>query len=96
MTKVILDYSGETGIWLFIGLISQIFFFLRFLIQWVISEKYAQSIIPVSFWYLSIIGALGLLSYALYRRDPVFIIGQLTGLFVYKRNLILIKKSDIQ
>lgn len=90
--KTFLNYSGGTGFWLAIGFIAQFCFFLRFLIQWIVSEKQAQSIIPISFWYLSIGGAVGLLSYALYKQDPVFIIGQSMSLFVYTRNLALIKK----
>ncbi|MFH1767775.1 MAG: lipid-A-disaccharide synthase N-terminal domain-containing protein [Candidatus Omnitrophota bacterium] len=92
MIKIFTGFNRET-VWLFIGLFAQICFFLRFFLQWLVSEKKGKSVMPVSFWYLSILGAIGLLNYAIYRRDPVFIIGQSMGLFVYLRNLILIKKS---
>ncbi len=81
-------------LWLTIGFIGQGFFTLRFLIQWRESERQKRSVIPIAFWYLSIAGALTLLVYATYRLDPVFMIGQVTGLFIYSRNLYLIKKSD--
>lgn len=81
-------------LWLTIGFIGQGFFTLRFLIQWRESERQKRSVIPIAFWYLSIAGALTLLVYATYRLDPVFMIGQVTGLFIYSRNLYLIRKSD--
>ncbi len=67
---------------------------MRFLVQWLASEKAKKSVIPISFWYFSIGGALILLIYSIYRLDPVFILGQSTGLFIYLRNLILIKKYN--
>jgi len=81
-------------LWLTIGFIGQGFFTLRFLIQWRESERQKRSVIPLAFWYLSIAGALTLLVYATYRVDPVFMIGQVTGLFIYSRNLYLIRKSE--
>ncbi len=80
------------NLWILIGFIGECCFFLRFLVQWIVSERKKSSTIPVAFWYLSLIGGLILLSYALYRRDPVFIAGQSVGLFVYCRNLSLIRK----
>ena len=68
--------------WLGVGFFSQSMFFLRFLIQWLASEKKKASVIPVAFWYFSIVGAVGLLCYASYRRDPVFITGQFLGLII--------------
>ena len=82
------------GIWLGGGLFAQAMFFLRFFIQWIISEKKKQSVIPVSFWYLSLLGATGLLAYSFYRRDLVFILGQLAGLLLYSRNLYFIHRSS--
>lgn len=79
-------------IWLAIGLLGQLLFFSRFLIQWIVSEKKKQSVIPIAFWYFSLGGGLILFAYALHRHDPVFIIGQGTGLVVYTRNLWLIHK----
>ncbi|MDY6993581.1 MAG: lipid-A-disaccharide synthase N-terminal domain-containing protein [Pseudomonadota bacterium] len=78
-------------LWLIIGFCGQGFFTLRFLVQWWHSERQKRSVIPLEFWYLSIAGALTLLAYAIYRADPVFIVGQITGLFIYMRNLHLIK-----
>ncbi|MDP8299349.1 MAG: lipid-A-disaccharide synthase N-terminal domain-containing protein [Candidatus Tantalella remota] len=78
------------NIWLIIGFIGQSCFFFRFLIQWIISEKEHKSTIPVVFWYLSFMGALSVLIYAVYKKDPVFIVGQSLGLMVYSRNLMLI------
>ena len=80
-------------IWLVIGFCGQALFFMRFLVQWIASEVKKRSYIPKSFWYFSLGGGLILLMYAIYRRDPVFIIGQSTGAFIYSRNLILIAKE---
>jgi lipid-A-disaccharide synthase-like uncharacterized protein len=84
---------GNETFWVTLGLIGQSAFFLRFLVQWLASERAGQSVIPNSFWYLSIAGALIVLVYAIYRRDPVFIIGQVAGLLVYVRNLMLIRRQ---
>ena len=80
-------------IWIGIGFFGQGLFFGRLVIQWIVSERNAESRIPVAFWYMSLIGGLITLSYAIYRRDPVFIAGQGVGTFVYLRNLILISKT---
>ena len=87
--------TNET-LWLIIGFTGQIFFSLRFLVQWWQSERQQRSVIPIEFWYFSILGAATLLTYAIHRADPVFIVGQMTGLFIYLRNLHLIKKSAQQ
>lgn len=81
-------------IWIGIGLLGQAMFFLRFVIQWLASEKAKRSVIPDLFWYFSIAGALVLLAYALYRQDPVFILGQSMGMFIYVRNIYLIKQNE--
>ena len=81
--------------WIVLGLIGQAMFFFRFLIQWIVSERKKQSVIPVSFWFLSIIGSLILLIYALHRKDSVFIIGQSTGTVIYVRNLMFVYKNKI-
>ena len=73
-----------------LGMLGQVFFFSRFLVQWLASEKTGRSVVPVSFWYLSIGGGGLLLLYAIWRKDPVITLGQLVGLFVYVRNLMLI------
>jgi lipid-A-disaccharide synthase-like uncharacterized protein len=77
-------------VWVAIGLLGQLLFFLRFFIQWLVSEKKKESVIPVSFWYFSISGGIILLFYAIYRKDPVFILGQSTGVLIYARNLYFI------
>jgi len=84
--------TNET-LWLIIGFSGQVFFSMRFLVQWWQSEREQRSVIPIEFWYFSILGAVTLLAYAIHRADPVFIVGQLTGLFIYMRNLHLIKKN---
>jgi len=81
-------------LWLVVGFAGQAFFTCRFLIQWLVSEKQNKSIIPVAFWYFSVLGGATLLTYAIYRHDPVFIMGQSAGLFIYFRNLYFIHKED--
>ena len=78
-------------LWLAVGFGGQALFMGRFVIQWFVSEREHRSVIPVSFWYFSILGALVLLVYAVHRRDPVFIAGQLLGVLIYLRNLHLIR-----
>ena len=84
---------GIPTFWLVIGLVGQAFFTMRFLIQWIYSEKKRKSMVPVSFWIFSILGSSMLLIYAIYRQDPVFILGQSFGFIVYFRNLYLIRMS---
>jgi lipid-A-disaccharide synthase-like uncharacterized protein len=84
------DHWGEFW-WVVVGLLGQLLFSLRFLVQWISSERARKSVMPIAFWYFSIAGGMILLTYAIYRRDPVFIIGQSTGLFIYLRNLWLIR-----
>ncbi len=84
---------GPDTIWVAIGLIGQSLFFMRFFVQWLSSEKAGRSVIPTAFWYFSLGGGLTLFAYALWRQDPVFILGQGTGLFIYLRNLQLIKRQ---
>ncbi len=73
--------------WLIFGLLGQLCFTMRFVVQWIESERKKQSIIPVSFWIFSLLGSAILLAYAVYRKDPVFILGQAFGFIVYIRNL---------
>jgi lipid-A-disaccharide synthase-like uncharacterized protein len=80
-------------VWLGIGLLGQAFFSARFLVQWIASERRKESVVPRQFWYFSLGGGLTLLLYAVYRMDPVFILGQGAGLFVYARNLYFIRKG---
>ena len=80
-------------VWVCVGLAGQLLFSLRFLVQWVSSERQGRSVMPIAFWYFSIAGGAVLLSYAIYRQDPVFILGQTGGLFIYIRNLMLISRQ---
>lgn len=81
-------------IWIAIGFLGQGLFFGRWIIQWLASERSAKSKVPTAFWYMSLIGGLITLAYAIYRRDPVFIAGQSIGAVVYIRNLMLIHKLE--
>ncbi len=81
-------------IWLGIGFLGQGVFFMRWVVQWIASEKHAESRVPIAFWYMSLIGGLITLAYAIYRKDPVFIAGQSVGAIVYLRNLMLIYRSN--
>ncbi len=83
--------------WLAIGFGAQLMFSMRFIIQWIASEKARASIVPETFWYFSFMGGAMLLVYAIYRADPVFILGQALGLIIYSRNIYFIwmnKKSS--
>lgn len=82
--------------WVLFGLVGQAAFFMRFLVQWIASERARRSIIPVAFWYFSLVGSAILLVYAVYREDPVFILGQSVDSVIYIRNLILIKREHAQ
>lgn len=79
--------------WVMFGLFGQLLFAGRFIVQWIASERQNRSVIPMAFWYFSIAGGLALFTYAIYRQDPVFILGQSLGLFIYVRNLMLIRKE---
>lgn len=79
-----------------IGLVGQGMFSMRFILQWIASERAGKSVIPFSFWIFSFLGSTILLFYAIYRKDPVFILGQAPGLFIYSRNIWLIKKEKIK
>tara|TARA_B100002003_G_C13628839_1_gene321867 strand:+ start:49 stop:351 length:303 start_codon:yes stop_codon:yes gene_type:complete len=94
MTSYLSSLSSIEIIFLIIGFLGQGIFASRFVIQWLYSEKKGESSIPIIFWYLSIFGGLGLLTYAIFRKDPVIITGQLFGIFIYARNLILIYKKE--
>lgn len=80
--------------WISIGFIGQFLFTSRFVVQWITSERRGKSVIPLAFWWFSIFGGVTLLSYALWRHDPVFVFGQATGLVVYIRNLVLIARNS--
>jgi lipid-A-disaccharide synthase-like uncharacterized protein len=79
--------------WLTVGFLGQALFTARFLVQWLASEKERRSVVPIAFWWLSLLGGAAILSYAISRRDPVIITGQGMGLFVYVRNLMLSSRT---
>ncbi len=85
-----LESAGDLT-WVVIGLVGQLLFTARFLVQWIASERAGRSVVPLAFWYFSISGGMVLFLYALSRRDPVFILGQSLGLIIYGRNLWLIR-----
>lgn len=84
---------GRDMIWLAVGFMGQVLFSARFLVQWVSSERRKRSVVPLAFWYFSVAGGATLLAYAIHRQDPVFIVGQFAGLFIYLRNLQLIYRQ---
>ncbi len=86
---------AEPAIWISIGLIGQCLFFGRFFVQWLASEKAKKSVIPHAFWYFSILGGSVLFAYAIWRQDPVFMIGQGAGLLIYARNIYFIRHPEI-
>lgn len=91
-----LHVNGWTEFWwVVIGLAGQLMFTARFIVQWLASEKARKSVVPVAFWYFSIAGGTILLAYAIYRRDPVFVLGQSMGVFIYLRNLYLIRADKL-
>ena len=93
LAKLSLWWAGITVtelVWLGIGFLAQLMFSMRFIIQWIASERAKRSIVPEAFWYFSLAGGAMLFAYAIYRVDPVFMLGQGLGLFIYARNLQLI------
>jgi lipid-A-disaccharide synthase-like uncharacterized protein len=84
--------SGMNG-WLILGFFAQALFASRFIVQWIVSERAGESVVPEVFWLISLVGSTLLLMYAIYKRDPVFIVGQASGLFVYFRNIYLIERK---
>jgi len=96
VTSYFAHLSQVEALWLGIGFFGQGLFFSRWILQWIISEREAKSSIPIAFWYMSLAGGLIVLSYAIHRKDPVFIVGQSLGAFVYFRNLVLIHRSRKQ
>jgi lipid-A-disaccharide synthase-like uncharacterized protein len=80
-------------VWFVLGMAGQAIFFSRFLVQWVASERARKSFIPPVFWWLSLVGSMLLLAYAIHRKDPVFVLGQAFGWVVYARNLMLIQRN---
>ena len=87
---------GPEKIWLAVGFLGQGLFSARFLVQWISSERMKKSVIPVAFWYFSLLGGATLFAYAIWRRDPVFIVGQGAGLLIYSRNLYFIFRDRMR
>lgn len=85
---------SDTPFWLAFGFVGNIAFFSRFLVQWVASERAGRSYVPVAFWYLSLVGSVILLAYAVHRKDPIFTLAYLPNSVVYVRNLVLIRRHD--
>jgi lipid-A-disaccharide synthase-like uncharacterized protein len=84
------------GLWTAVGFLGQGFFSMRFVVQWIASERMRKSVIPLAFWYFSVLGGATLFAYALHREDPVFIVGQGAGLFIYLRNLYFIHRERLK
>jgi lipid-A-disaccharide synthase-like uncharacterized protein len=84
----------DTQFWILFGLLGQAAFFSRFLVQWIASERQGKSVVPVAFWYLSLVGSATLFVYAIHRQEPIFLVGQTVGNFVYARNLVLIRREQ--
>ena len=80
-------------LWLIVGLAGQAIFGGRFIVQWIASERRRESHVPIVFWYMSLVGGVVTLAYAIHKKDPVFIIGQGSGVVVYIRNLMLIYRA---
>ncbi len=92
--ETLFNITSPIGIaWVTIGLLGQVLFTGRMLVQWFASEKSGRSVVPVAFWWMSLIGASMLLIYFIWRRDIVGILGQATGWGIYVRNLVLIRRS---
>lgn len=81
--------------WLIFGFFAQFIFFLRFIVQWYLSEKHKRIVIPKLFWHLSILGAILILIYSLHRRDPVFIISGILQIVIFSRSLFIHKKTEV-
>jgi lipid-A-disaccharide synthase-like uncharacterized protein len=86
-------FTDGVSIAILIGFLGQALFTARFLVQWIASERAGASVVPLAFWFFSLGGGLVLLGYAIYRKDPVFIVGQAAGVFIYVRNLMLIARQ---
>ena len=85
--------SAADVLWVTVGLLGQLMFTGRFIVQWLASEKAKRSVVPVQFWYFSILGSLIVLAYGIHKLDPVIILGQLPGSVIYSRNLWLIRQA---
>lgn len=80
--------------WTLWGFVGQFIFFMRFVVQWIASERAKKSVVPAAFWYISLVGTVMLIVYAWYRRDVVFICGFGLTIVIYLRNIILIRRHS--
>jgi lipid-A-disaccharide synthase-like uncharacterized protein len=86
-------FVAKFDFWLAFGLLAQLAFAARFLVQWIASERAGNSVVPMAFWFFSIVGGLMTLLYGLVKREPVIIFGQLLANIIYVRNVMLIVKN---
>jgi len=89
-------FIEQFNLWILFGFVAQLMFMMRFLVQWIASERARRSVMPVAFWFFSVVGGALLFIYAIHRQDPVFIAGQGAGLFIYLRNIWLIYRERRQ
>jgi lipid-A-disaccharide synthase-like uncharacterized protein len=86
-------FVAKLDFWLVFGIVAQLLFTARFVVQWIVSEKLGKSVVPLAFWFLSMGGGVMLLIYGLVRREPIIIMGQALAVFIYMRNLVLIFRT---
>jgi lipid-A-disaccharide synthase-like uncharacterized protein len=86
-------FVAKLDFWLVFGILAQLLFTARFIVQWIVSEKLGKSVVPLAFWFLSMGGGVMLLIYGLVRREPIIIMGQALAVFIYMRNLMLIFRN---
>jgi lipid-A-disaccharide synthase-like uncharacterized protein len=86
-------FVAKFDFWLAFGLVAQLFFTARFLVQWISSERAGQSVVPIAFWFFSMGGGLMTLVYGVVKREPVIILGQAMATVIYVRNIMLIMKN---
>jgi lipid-A-disaccharide synthase-like uncharacterized protein len=93
MSSAVAWLQEHMNVWVIVGLFGQSLFMMRFVVQWIASERVKQSIVPETFWYFSLGGGIILFLYALHQQDIVFILGQGLGIFIYVRNLFFIHRN---
>ena len=93
---MLIPKSSTEWFWVITGLVGEFVFFMRFVVQWIASERRKRTVVPKVFWHLSLIGTALVLAYALYRIDPVFILAYGLNIFIYVRNLIIAKRNPAQ